>query len=577
MLVRRILLTALAWVAVLGIGRGVVALPEQCGPVTVDEVRASATAAVGWLADNQLDDGRWVYRYDREAETYDRRPHLVRHAGVTMSLYQAMAAGIPRAGDVADRGAEWALGRLVPAGDGQALEYDGLVPTGGSALLTAGLAVRKAATGDDRFDTELTAMGTFLASMVEPSGAVLAYWDRDADAPVPDFYSTYYTGETLWALSMLATVDPAGGWDVPAQRIARYVAAEQATAEDLFPPLSDHWAAYGLAQLQDGAGIVLHEDQRAYADRLAEIFSVQIRYESQRTGEGLNEAVLRGDQVLGAGLGTLGEGIGSLYRLAASPDADGQPPPGAGRRDGLAERAVCVASLLVDRQVQPAETDGAAHPDAVAGAWFLGPVTQMDDQQHALSALLLAVPAIDGGYASRSATEDPSAWRLLWLAVIVTAAANALRLRRAAAATPGAAAWGALAAFAVAVVGGALLGPPAARALDVSPATLLVGAGLLVAISAIIDLVRPRPDAGLPPWLGALRPAPVLAASAIGATAGATAGAVTAAGATAAVAVALLVRPGSGRAAVDAALARFVAAVAVVGGVDLLVHGIFAV
>lgn len=577
MQLRRVLLTGLAWVAALGVGRGVIALPEQCSAVTGTEVRAAAESAVGWFSANQLDDGRWVYRYDREAEAYDRRPHLVRHAGVTMSLYQADASGIPGAREVADRGAAWAIGQMVDAGGGRAIAYDGAVPTGGAALLTAGLAVREATTGDGRFDAELADLGRFLTTMVEPSGAVLANWDLDAGAPVAGRYSTYYTGEALWALSMLATVDPDGGWDEPARRVARYVATEQADAEDLFPPLSDHWAAYGLAQLQTGAGVALDGDERDYAARLAQIFGIQIRYEAQRTNEGVNKELLRGGQVLGAGLGTLGEGLGSLYRLASSPSLAGEAPPGAGDRDVLAERTVCVASLLVDRQVTADEASSGAHPDALEGAWFLGPVTQKDDQQHALSALLLGEAAIERGFATRTSSDDPSVLRVVWLAAIVVAVTSPLRVRTLAAVSGRRPALAGVTVFAAVLVGAALVARPLMRGIDVSPATVLVGAGLLVVISACVDLARPRPAVDLPPWLALLRPAPVLGVLAIAASAGPAVGLVIAVAAAAAV-VAFVVAPAVGlsRAVFDTAT-RGLAALAVLGGIDLLMHGVFSV
>lgn len=585
---RHLALAGVAWLATLGVGRGVVVLPEQCRPVDLGDVRAAAESAVGWFGANQLDDGRWVYRYDREAEAHDRRPHLVRHAGVTMSLYQADAAGVDGALEVADRGADWAIAQLVDAGDGRALQYDGVVPTGGSALLTAGLAVRKAATGDDRYDAELTDLGTFLASMVEPSGAVLANWDPTTDAAVPGRYSTFYTGEALWALSMLATIDPDGGWDEPAQRIAHYAATERADAEDLFPSLSDHWAAYGISQLAVGAGVDLGPEERAYARRLAQVFGLQVRFESQRTGDGLNEAVLRGGQVLGAGLGTLGEGLGALYRLDPGAGHPGRAVLSGDARDAVAERMTCVASMLVERQATSGEASSGRHPDAVAGAWFLGGVTQMDDQQHALSALLLSEPAIERGFDVGRSSDDPSVSRVLWLALVTIAVLNPLRARAAVTAVGRrdqlVGAGVALAMF----VGVAVAARPLLRTIDVSPSTAMVAAGLVAAITGAVDLVRrlpgpapvERPNAIVPVAFPALlRPAPAAVVLGVGASAGAGAGVV----------VAVVVAIAAGAAMVaggDRSLrgsvagegsARLVAALAIVGAVDLVAHGVFSV
>jgi hypothetical protein len=508
---------ALAWVAVVGLARGV-ALPERCPPASVAEVRASAEEAVGWFGRNQQADGRWVYRYDRAADEVDRRPHVVRQAGITLSLYQAHAAGVDGALAPADAGVDWLLGEVVEHDGWSAVRRGDLAPTGASALLVAGLATRRAATDDPRYDDEMDALGRFLVAMTEPSGAVGANWDIPARRPVPGDRSPYFTGEAYLGLGLLAAADPTGGWEPGAARIGRYLATERDRAEDRFPPTSDHWAAYGLAQAATTGG-VLDGDHLAYAERLAGIFSVQVRYESQRTDSGLNRRLLRGPQVLGAGLGTLGEGLGSLWTVARHDDGL------AGRRAAIAERVRCVAGMLVDRQVGTAEADDAGTPGLARGAWFHADVTQMDDQQHALSALLLAEPVVaETGLARPGAgsTDGPWAWRVVWLAVVALAAVNPARVRRlvghlpagavaAEAAGPGldrgAVAAGAvgsgLAVGLVAVAAGPLL-----RAADVSPSTALVAAGLVVALAAVVDAVarRPAPLARWGPGGGALVP-----------------------------------------------------------------------
>jgi hypothetical protein len=57
----------------------------------------------------------------------------------------------------------------------------------------------------------------------------------------------------------------------------------------------------------------------------------------------------------------------------------------------VAERVNCVGAMLVERQVRGDEAAAFGDPDRTAGAWFQFGVTQMDDQQHALSALLGAL------------------------------------------------------------------------------------------------------------------------------------------------------------------------------------------
>ena len=189
----------------------------------------------------------------------------------------------------------------------------------------------------------------------------------------------------LWALARLHTALPGEGWDAPARRISEYLVTERDDAERRFPPVSDHWGSYALAEMAawpsapaDGQ---LTDDELAYARRQAGLFGVQARYESQRRDRGhrpLHPRPVRADRRHRHG------GRGARRDLAAG---------GPGRRprvdtDAVGDRLVCVAGMLVDRQ---------AHSDdpRTDGAWFRLGVTQVDDEQHAISALLAALPVIE--------------------------------------------------------------------------------------------------------------------------------------------------------------------------------------
>jgi len=377
----------ITWVAVLVALRLLVLQPERCGDATEAEVTAAAASTVNWLIRNQGPEGTWLYRYEAETDDDLGGYNLSRHAGVTFSLYQAAAADIHGAQEAAERGSRYLAKRLVSAGNGMAVDVTAAeVPIGPSALWVLALGERRLLTGDDAYDDTLRALGRFLEGQIEPSGAVSERWDRSEDKLVAGAYSPFFTGEAYFALARLERLFPEEDWDTPADRIGHYLAVERDEVEDRFPAVSDHWAAYGLAETAHWRDLTAPEAD--YADTLAGIFGPQIRYESQRTESWYTHRT-RGRQTLGAGLGTLGEGATSLWALA------GLDPQASDLHEAAAERSHCVAGLLIERQVGPAGAQQFDDPGRVAGAWFQFGVTQMDDQQHALSALLRTLPILD--------------------------------------------------------------------------------------------------------------------------------------------------------------------------------------
>jgi hypothetical protein len=385
---------AVSWVVVLGAVRVVVALPEHCPVADETALRQSAAEAVAWLERNQLQDGRWLYRYDRAADRAIDDYNTVRHAGVVMSLYQAHAAGVAGALEVADRGVEWAEAHLVEHDDWVAVEpASNRVTTGAAGLLVAGLAERRRATGDAVHDELMRALGRFLLVHVEESGAVIESWNRREQRPAFGRYSPFFTGEVYWALALMHEAFPSEGWDEPARRIGHYLATDRDRVEGYFPDVPDHWAAYGMWVTTrwsepGGSDRPLTPQQVAYVERQAGLGSVQVRWESQRVDD-FPRYLLRGRRTLGAGLGTLGEQLTGLWQVAVADDRLRH------LADPIAERALCVAGMVVERQVGAADAGGFADPDRVRGAWFQFDITQMDDQQHALSAVLLALPILD--------------------------------------------------------------------------------------------------------------------------------------------------------------------------------------
>jgi small neutral amino acid transporter SnatA (MarC family) len=504
---------------------GAVAPPEHCPPVTAEQLRASSQAAVDWFVRNQEPDGSWLYEYSVDTGPIASPYNEVRHAGVTMGLYQAAAAGLPGALRSADRGTEWALDRLYRHDGWAAFEGEGRVTTGATALLAAGLAIRRQATGDPRYDDTLRELGRFLAAQTEPSGAVLASYDTASDAPVPGDYSKYYTGEAYWALARLHLLFGDEGWNEPANRIGAYLSTSRDDVEGHFPPIPDHWAAYGMsdtAEFPERGRPPLTADEVDYARRQAELFGIQARWLEQQFGPW--GRVVRGTyEPRGGWYGVIGEALTGWWLAARSDERL------ADLRDEIAERAVCVAGLAVDKQWDAQDAEAAEDPEAAEGTWFVDGTTRMDDPQHALAGLLRTIPIVAAGEGDGSDGDPPTAW--LWVAVLILA----LNPVRAAAALPRAgrsrdelirlaAAGGALGAVGICVA--AALGDPLLDLIGASEPSFRTAAGLIAVVAGMVDLFRrPRPAEPAPPgWRAALAPVafpvvarPVLVVIALGA------------------------------------------------------------
>ena len=359
-----------------------VAAPQHCPEITPASLETSATASAVWIELAQYPDGRYVYEYNATDDSLSDDYNVVRHAGVTMSLYQAAALGDLSRLHAADRGMTWMRENLIHGEDWVALQNPdtGRVKLGASSLMLAGLTQRRLATGDESYDRLMQQLARFMVVMQLPDGAMLNFWDPGTGAPDPSVRSRYATGEALWALAQMHRHFPNDGWDEPSWRIADYLALHRDEVEGLsFPPWADQWAAYSLAEMGDWH---LEEHHIEYARALSERFGFLIRVEAQRTGGFVNEP-FHGQLTRAAGLGTWVEGLTSLWRLSRTDRrlADLEPK--------LAERAICGAAILAARQITFRESADWPSPDLAAGAWFRDGITRMDDQQHALSGLAL--------------------------------------------------------------------------------------------------------------------------------------------------------------------------------------------
>jgi len=380
----------LVWAVGAAALRLTLAAPQRCGTMTSSQALSSATAAVQWIERAQKPDGSYIYDYDVASGTELPGYDAVRHAGVTMGLYYyAALTGDRSSVSAGDAGLAWLQSNLVEE-DGWAAVKDPdstIAELGSTALMLAGLEQRRVATGDDSFDGLMHELARFILSMQNADGSMTGYFDATAMTPIAGSRSLYFTGEAFWALTMMQTAFPDEGWGVASKRTATYIATQRDTAEDVsFPPWSDQWAAYGLAEMTTWTRLT--DAEVAYARSLAERYGFMTRYESQRRDDEVSK-LLQGPETRAAGMGTWLEALDSLWRVSKADPRLGDITA------TLGERVGCAASILVHRQITRAEAAKDPQPQFAEGAWARDGVTRMDDQQHALAGLLRARAVLD--------------------------------------------------------------------------------------------------------------------------------------------------------------------------------------
>ena len=368
--------------------RAAVVPAEVCPPLSASQARVSITEAAAWLERGVRPNGIYTYGYDRKRDLVSADYNVTRHAGVMMGLYRlAAGTGDAKALAAADHGLPFLRANLVRRLGWTAFaEPNGDARIGASSLAAAALVHRRLATDEPIYDGLIRELARFLVAQQLPDGSVLGSWSAQTQRPVPGEYAEFGTGEALWALALVHRLFPDEGLDGPARRLARWIATRRDDVEGYVLTYPDHWAAYGLAELPPGS---LGDAEVDYARRLAGIFGLNSRLESQSGGEGLRR-LMRGEPANGAGLGTIGEGLAALWRLTRS-------DPGLGDlSDDLAERLQCTAVRMVERQANASEAARFPRPALVRGAWFTEDgYTQMDHVRHPLVALLATLPVLE--------------------------------------------------------------------------------------------------------------------------------------------------------------------------------------
>ncbi len=223
--------------------------------VTVQNLDASLEAAGQYLRRAERPDGSFVYQYHARDGREDPSYNILRHAGTTFALFQlAKAFNEPSFGDAAKRSADYLMSQITacPAADAADLcvvEGDS-VKLGGNALALIAFAEESAYTGSLARLPTMRALARRLLHRQAASGEFTGHkQNRTTGAYSTNFQSSYYPGESLWALLKLNSVDPNPEWLDSAVIGARFLIRERDGKTPNDELEHDHWFLYALNDL----------------------------------------------------------------------------------------------------------------------------------------------------------------------------------------------------------------------------------------------------------------------------------------------------------------------------------------
>ena len=464
-------------------------MPEACDATSSTDRWRAVEDAVAWIVDNQSPDGRFLYRYDAEADVIEPGYNWVRHAGTMFALEQAVIAGHREAAGAVVSARRAIDAQLVARGEGDSrvvgVRDGSFVSTGGSALFL--LALTEPMTVGRFVPTEVDLAHSLarhlIASIrVDDDGMSRVLESADGDLRFrPGVVGRFTTGEVAFALARMERLFPGEGWGDHVPGIVDYLARRKAVEEGFVPDMADHWAAYAFAESTLWSEPANFDEVAvSWARKQMGISSVMIRYEAQRTN-GAPDVWLRGSTAVGSAVGTHGEAMNGWIRFFAALDAD-DPIVDSGRA-----RLACNVGTLVDRRVDEDESRSFVRPGRVAGSWLWFGVTQVDDQQHALSAIVGSESLLERSSDPRPSRRQPLdwSWPLVTAAAFVVASPG--RWSRASIREPGAFRRATVFALFIGVIV-SVSAPNVLAALDVSVPTAAVACGVVVVLSAVGNL-----------------------------------------------------------------------------------------
>jgi hypothetical protein len=200
-----------------------------------------------------LPEGRFVYSYSPETDSEEGGYNMVRHAGTVYAMLDLWRTTRgPELLAAAERALDYLLECIVPFGredDGlRAVAFDGTLKLGSAALAALALAEHCRATGARTHLPAAQGLCRYLRASQRPSGEFLHQREYPSGKP-RDFVSDYYSGEALFALTRVYSLDRDPGWLDAAESGARYLIETRDGARPEAEILHDHWLLYALNEL----------------------------------------------------------------------------------------------------------------------------------------------------------------------------------------------------------------------------------------------------------------------------------------------------------------------------------------
>lgn len=247
-------------------------------PIEDSPLKEAVIASADYLVRQQLANGELSYQVNFLNNQRSYVPSDIRLIAGTGALYTiCRVSGDSKYCEAGDRALNHYLELLVSDPQrfkGTCLYTNGGCPLGGAALTVDAIYKRWQASGrfmlkDRNLLTTATDLGNFIVSMRKPDGGFHHLFDPHfAGTMDPDYFVTYFPGESLFALLQLNEMTGNDFWLEQAREVNAYMVAQ--------PVTEDHWHSYAFAML--ARLDTLNNTDKSYAMQIADtILAGQVR------------------------------------------------------------------------------------------------------------------------------------------------------------------------------------------------------------------------------------------------------------------------------------------------------------